>query len=135
MKLNNLRTAIYTCVLLFTASAALADNPSVKFPDRNSSYIQEGTFVSIENLRNVKQGMSKAQVYNLLGAPHFHEGVFNVRDWNYIFNFRTGKNNEYVTCQYMVSYDSDYHVTSTLWKDSDCQKYVDPANPATALTE
>ncbi|WP_211474067.1 OmpA family protein [Collimonas humicola] len=135
MKLNNLWAAVYAGVLLLVAGSALAEDPPEKFPDRDSSYMQEGTFVSTENLRNMGPGLSKTQVYDLLGVPHFHEGVFNVRVWNYIFNFRTGKNNEYVTCQFMVNYDSNYHVASTHWKDPDCQKYVNPPGSTTVLAD
>ncbi|WP_158229129.1 OmpA family protein [Collimonas sp. PA-H2] len=135
MKPSILGAAVYAGLLLLVAGTALANDPPEKFPDRNSSYMQEGTFVSIESLRNMAPGLSKTQVYDLLGVPHFHEGVFNVRVWNYIFNFRTGKNNEYVTCQYMVNYDSDYRVTSTLWKELDCQKYLNPTNPTMVVAD
>ena len=70
--------------------AAYAED-AVTFPARDEAWLKEGTFPNIENLRKMMPGLSKNQVYALLEEPHFSEGFFGVRKWNYIFNFRTGK--------------------------------------------
>ena len=77
----------------------------------------------------------RAQLPRMRARGDPSEGIFAVHRWNYAFNFYTGKNDEYVTCQFMVNYDSNDHVASTRWKDADCQKYLNPANPATVLTD
>lgn len=122
MKLKNLRVAACAGMLMFSAGALLADEAVVKFPDRDSSYVKEGTFVSIENLRNMGPGLTKTQVYNLLGVPHFHEGVFHVLVWNYIFNFRRGS--EVVSCQYQVQYSDQKLVRAIYWKEPDCTEFL-----------
>ena len=109
-------------------SAAYAGD-AVTFPDRDEAWLKEGTFPNIENLRKMMLGLSKNQVYALLEEPHFSEGFFGVRKWNYIFNFRTGKGNEYITCQYQVIYDSGT-VQSTHWKEGECEALVSPPAPA-----
>ena len=63
-------------------------------------------------------------MYDLLGPPHFHEGVIAVHVWNYLFNFRRG--NEMVTCQYQVQFDSHMKVSGTYWRDPSCAGFLEP---------
>lgn len=96
-----------------------------EFPSRDRSYLRKGdkgAFVNVDNLRQMKAGLSKQQVRALLGAPHFSEGLMGVSRWNYIFNFRTGVGDEFITCQYQVNYGKDpqYNVRSMHWDNQDC---------------
>ena len=78
---------------------------TVVFPDiQKSAWLKEGTFPNLDNLRRIAPGVSKDQLYDLAGRPHFSEGLSSVREWDYIFNFRTGKGAEFITCQYKVVY-------------------------------
>jgi outer membrane protein assembly factor BamE (lipoprotein component of BamABCDE complex) len=122
MELRKVSTAVYAALLLVAASNVTAEEASIEFPDLNSAYLKEGTFVSIENLRNVGPGLTKNQMYELLGPPHFHEGVFNVRVWNYIFNFKQG--GSVVTCQYQVQYTENKTVDSTYWDRPECADFL-----------
>jgi len=114
-----MRAAAFTGLLLTAACAASAQDSAINFPDPGSAYLQEGSFVSLENLRNVAPGLTKNQVRELLGAPHFSEGVFGVKVWNYIFHFR--RNGEVATCQYQVQYDDDKLLRSTYWNRPECE--------------
>ena len=42
--------------------------------------------------------MNKDQIYQLIGRPHFREGLYGVREWDYLFNYR--EDGELKTCQY-----------------------------------
>lgn len=133
---NTIRHILSVLALSCACSAALAaeaDEP--KFPPLDSSYLKTGDFVAPDRVGRVRPGLNKDQVRLQIGNPHFSEGIFAVHSWNYAFNFYTGKNDEYVTCQFMVNYDSDGRVASTRWKDPDCQKYLDPAKPVTVLAD
>jgi len=95
----------------------------VPFPDRSRSYLSEGDFVNIENLRQMRPGLDKDQIRILLGNPHFKEGIVGVREWNYIFNFRTGSGDEYITCQYQVRFEKEngrYIARSLHWDGPAC---------------
>ncbi len=93
----------------------------VVFPDiEKDAWLKEGTFPSMDSVRRVAPGMTKDQLYKLLGRPHFQEGMAKVREWDYIFNFRTGQGTEHVTCQYKIIFDPDYHVRSTHWRTPAC---------------
>jgi outer membrane protein OmpA-like peptidoglycan-associated protein len=96
---------------------ATADSPP-KFPDPSSATPAGGTFVNLDNLRNVAPGLNKDQMYDLLGPPHFHEWFVGGHVWNYLFDIRRADRT--VTCQYQVQFDKDMRVSNTYWRDSAC---------------
>jgi outer membrane protein assembly factor BamE (lipoprotein component of BamABCDE complex) len=93
----------------------------------------------------VTPGMTKRQVYALLPPPHFGEGLFGVREWNYVLNFYTGTNGEYVRCQYQIRYDRHARVSGTWFRDQVCADWLNyllgtpetnaPTPIATTVTE
>lgn len=70
------------------AKPALPDQRS--FPSIEAAKFRQGAFPSVEALRQMKTGMSKDHVRNLLSHPHFSEDLIDAREWNYIFHFRRG---------------------------------------------
>lgn len=100
------------------------------FPDAASARWKQGAFPNIENLRKMRTGMGKDQVRELLGWPHFNEGIGGVREWNYLFHFRTGPGPEFVTCQYMVRFNADVLSNGMYWKDPACADRIATALPA-----
>jgi OmpA-OmpF porin, OOP family len=110
----------------------------VPFPSRDRAWLQKGDFVNIENLRQMKSGLSKDQVRLLLGNPHFKEGIAGVKEWNYIFNFRTGgANEEHITCQYQVHYAKHhgYAVESMHWDGPACLELINAPEPELKVAE
>ena len=88
--------ALLAC-LAFTALPAFAAGEA-QFPALSSSYLKTGDFIGTDHVRRITPGLNKDQVRLELGNPHFSEGIFGVREWDYAFNFYTGKaNNDYVT--------------------------------------
>jgi outer membrane protein OmpA-like peptidoglycan-associated protein len=113
----------YTITPEMQARAA-SENPAPPkdedFPALNSAKWQQGAFPSLEALRNMRTGLGKDQVRELLSFPHFSEGLGGVREWNYIFHFRTGAGPEYITCQYMVRFNADVLTNGMYWKGPGC---------------
>ena len=103
-----------------------APDGSVGFPERSSAWLKEGQFVNLDNLRQVKPGLTKNQVYALIQEPHFNEGVIAVHVWNYLLNFRTPEG-DVVSCQYQVQYDDKMTVKATYWKEPACAALLDAA--------
>lgn len=99
-----------------------------KFPAIGDSYRPQGSYVNLENLAKIQPGMGKAQLYELLGTPHFQEGMFGVREWDYILRFRRGEQSDLV-CQYKVLFDKDMQAQSFYFSPADC---LDRAKPAAA---
>lgn len=136
----------FCCVLLLTVGAALALSAcgtrhvsrdispqgvagEVVFPDPAHIVLKGGTFPNLGDLRLVGPGMTKDQLYQLLGRPHFHEGYAGVREWDYLFHFR--KDGKIITCQYKVVYDKDYIARTFHWAPASCADLLaEPAAPA-----
>lgn len=89
----------------------------VVFPDQDRIVLKEGTFPTIEALQQIGPGVTKDQLYALVGRPHFREG-FSAREWDYLFHFREG--DQVVTCQYKVIFDKDYHGQGFHWSPAGC---------------
>lgn len=130
---------VYKHVLLATAVAATAalmhgcasgisaDESRAEFPDLDSAYLKGGTFVDPGAVLRVSEGQNKDQLRSLLDIPHFSEGLFGVRKWNYAFNFYTDTVPEgYVTCQYQVHFDENALVEKTYWRNDQCADLLVP---------
>jgi OmpA-OmpF porin, OOP family len=89
----------------------------VIFPSTDHIVLKEGTFPNLDNLRQIGPGVSKDQLYDLIGRPHFREG-YSAREWDYLFHFRQG--DKIVTCQYKVIFDQDYHGQAFYWAPAGC---------------
>ncbi len=89
----------------------------VVFPKTERSLHREGTFPNEENLRKIRPGMGKQELYQLIGPPHFRE-IFAAREWDYVFRFREGIEDK--LCQYKVVFDSDRIARSIYWQPREC---------------
>lgn len=101
----------------------------VAFPDPGRATLKEGLFVDLDNLRLFARGMSKRQLHALLGTPHFGEGMWGVREWNYLFNFRSTPGGDYFTCQFQVHFDSKGIAQAGYWKPQACAALLQPPAP------
>ncbi|MET0331237.1 MAG: OmpA family protein [Dyella sp.] len=117
------------------ASAPRKVSPSageVAFPNPQHAHPQGGTYVNLQNLRQVAPGLSKAQIYDLLGTPQFNEGLFGVRRWNYLFKFH-GHGGD-MSCQYQLLFD-EARVQATYWKPQRCSELLLPPAPPPPIAE
>ena len=96
--------------------ALAADEPIFPAPDQ--TWIREGSFASPETVRSLMPGLTREQVYSLIGAPHFAEGGLYMREWNYLLNQQI--DGRVVACQLLLRWDDDRRVESMHWKEPDC---------------
>jgi len=94
-----------------------AQAEEVIFPSTDKLVLKEGTFPNVDNLRQIGQGVTKSQIYDLIGRPHFREG-FVAHEWDYLFHFREG--DKTVTCQYKIIFDEHYHGQAFHWLPAAC---------------
>lgn len=102
-------------------SEGTTDNPIFPKIDKatfNHDGNQLGSWVNWDNVRQIERGMNKDQLYNLIGRPHFSEGLYQVREWDYIFNYR--ENGEHKICQYKILFDKNMNAQSFYWYPNGC---------------
>ncbi|MGR3806218.1 Outer membrane protein and related peptidoglycan-associated (lipo)proteins [Pasteurella testudinis DSM 23072] len=92
--------------------------PKIEDAGVNFSGSQYGIWPNWDNVRMIEKGMNKDQLYYLIGRPHFSEGLFAVREWDYVFNYR--ENGEHKICQYKVLFDKEMNAQSFFWKPTGC---------------
>jgi outer membrane protein OmpA-like peptidoglycan-associated protein len=68
--------------------------------------------------------MNKTNIYALLGRPHFNEGMWSVREWDYIFNFHKANDTAVEVCQYKVIYTANLLLQSTYWMPESCADWL-----------
>lgn len=109
-----------------SAHVASKDTPkdiaSVKFEPVDQAWRKEGTFPILENIANMKPGLTKQEMYTAFGKPHFSEGLLGVRQWDYIFKFNVGA--DVKVCQYQIHFDEKYLVANTYWDRPECASYA-----------
>lgn len=125
MKTSLLRVLLSATLAMAAFGAHAAEDADIQWPDADSGWLKKGTFVNVEQLRRIGPDMNKDQVRELISYPQFNEGFFHPRSWNYLFNFRTGQDYEYVTCQYQVRFDKHENVESMHWRTAECAQYLD----------
>ncbi|TCJ97892.1 SmpA/OmlA family protein [Volucribacter psittacicida] len=92
--------------------------PKIENSQFNHDGSQYGSWPNWDNVNLIESGMNKDQIYNLIGRPHFNEGLFGVREWDYVFNFR--ENGQHKICQFKVLFDKQMNAQSLLWYPENC---------------
>src|SRR5699024_9921968 len=97
------------------------------FPDVADVKLDNGTYPSVESVSAVlthiaDHGVTRDQLYDLLGRPHFSEG-FRVREWDYLFHFTTPEGRQ--TCQFKALFDKDRVARSVHWAPAECASLFD----------
>lgn len=102
-------------------------------PESTTPMHHGGTFPNLDDLRQVRAGLNKQQIANLIGYPHFSEGVLAVREWNYLFNFRQPGSDQITVCQFKILFDSNKQARSFYWKPTSCGQLLSPPVAATTV--
>lgn len=58
--------------------------PKIDKAGFNHDGSQFGSWPNWDNVRMIERGMNKDQLYNLIGRPHFSEGLYGVEEWDYV---------------------------------------------------
>ncbi|MDY0134391.1 MAG: OmpA family protein [Atribacterota bacterium] len=89
------------------------------FPELKKLTMPDGTWPNVDNLRHVQDGVNRDQLYDLLGRPHFKEGL-GTREWDYLFHFDTPEGKK--ICQFKVLFDTDKIARNFYWLPEDCME-------------
>jgi outer membrane protein OmpA-like peptidoglycan-associated protein len=55
--------------------------------------------------------------------------MWGVREWNYLFNFRSSPGGDYFTCQFKVEFDGKGMAQAAHWKPQACAAVLEPPRP------
>ncbi|MDG6274092.1 OmpA family protein [Glaesserella parasuis] len=92
--------------------------PKISESKFNHDGSQFGSWPNWENVRQIEKGMNKDQLYNLIGRPHFSEGLYEVREWDYAFNYR--EKGVHKICQFKILFDKNMNAQSFFWYPNGC---------------
>lgn len=94
----------------------------VVFPDRDAVLLDNGTYPPRSAFASIAPGMTRDQLYDLLGRPHFRAG-FKAREWDYLFHFRAA-DGSVTSCQYKVLFDRERIARGFHWLPESCAGLV-----------
>lgn len=77
-----------------------------------------GIWPNWNNVHQLEKGMNKDQINYLIGRPNFNEGLFGVREWDYVFNYN--ENGKHKVCQFKILFNSKVQAESFYWKPAGC---------------
>lgn len=123
---TNLLLAVVTTLLLAGCASTGKDAAPSAFPDPGKARPAGGTYANLDDLRQYGDGMTKRQLYSLLGTPHFGEGMWGVRQWNYLFNLRPAPGKEPVKCQFQIQFNGEDVATGHSWNPASCGALLAP---------
>ena len=130
MKIKYLLPAVFASLLVGcgTVSQVSKEGSTEQpvFPELKKLTMQDGTWPNLDNLRNVQEGATRDQLYDLLGHPHFKEGL-GTKEWDYLFNFRTAEGKR--TCQFKVLFDKDKIARNFYWLPESCADVLGTEKP------
>lgn len=135
MKAKYLLPAVLVSVLVGCGTVSKVDKEGYTaepvFPELKKLTMKDGTWPNVDSLALAEQnGVTRDQLYNLLGRPHFKEG-FGTREWNYLFHFNTEQGKK--TCQFKVLFDKDKIARNFHWLPEGCMAKQEPAQPEPAV--
>jgi len=98
MKLFN-RKSLFTILLssglsMTCAYANAADQKPIIFPEASQSYLKHVKKYDVKDVALITENLSKDQIRQILGNPHFDEGLFRVRVWNYVLDVHQNANDQ-----------------------------------------
>ena len=100
--------------------AVVEQTTTEEFPAFEKSYLKQVKRYEAGDVARLQANLNKDQVRHLLGNPHFDEGVFGPKVWNYVLDVRLPKSAQAQRCELHLEFDKHGFVRNVHWKDSVC---------------
>lgn len=111
------------CLGLMSAFVTVSAE-EVWFPEVEQSYLDQVQRYEVSDAVEISNGLTKDQIRHILGNPHFSEGLFNVKMWNYVLDIRIPYTQEYRRCQLRIDFDSSSLAERHVWRQQECHQMI-----------
>ncbi len=109
-------------LFLLAAPFLMASTNQEIFHDVDKSSRKSAEPVSVATVKQLLPGMTRRQVRDLIGTPHFSESII-VKHWNYVFNLSDNGRLVGESCQLRIDF-TKRRVTKMQWERPACASLV-----------
>jgi outer membrane protein assembly factor BamE (lipoprotein component of BamABCDE complex) len=90
-------------------------NPNeLVFPDQSTAWQTSRKVYNQNDITQIKPGITKTDIYKILGTPHFREGL-NAREWDYTLNYYDN-NQDVKVGRYKIIFDGNGYAQEVYWQ-------------------
>lgn len=109
---------------VFASEVAGVNAEVITFPQIQDSYLKKIKKYEFDKVALLDIGLNKDEVRNLIGNPHFNEGVFFVKKWNYILDVNQPGSQDLLRCHLQIDFDRKKIIERLNWKEKKCEDLI-----------